>query len=690
LRGGQKVEGASTSLALQTEDGNISDVLTSDLSYLGDVVSSGAFLDTPASSELEAAVASLRARAVQGELQLAILAEANAGKSTFINALLDYDLLPTGIAVGLTAIPTYIRFGTSLTAIITRSDGSEAASSVDELAGYVREGPGAKGVLRVDVMCPASLLEAGLTIVDTPGANVSIAKHREATSRVIDQCNACVFLIDSSRPGTKSTLRFLNEIATSVDKFFFVLSRADILDEDEIAEAVDYLTEILAEECSIRSPRICPVSAREAMKDRTGKHAAQFGDLRDQIVAVLRRDHELLVASQLMDVERGVLELARTQAEQRVALYEAELAKLYQTSFPSLSEFSARMRPETERRVAARFAALRKDLLKRAEGLKPRVRSMILGERSREKLRSDVPRQVEKVVRESQVTYYSTLQGQAASIYRDSIGQVDEAFRQLLEPIRAVEARLLLRSWLPYGLAVAATTAYGLFRVNEGWSVLDPFWTMLVAIGAFLIGLIVQSVRTSFSYQMPNFVQGSATWDNRALSEFRSKNSGSTGDVVAQRVGLLGLQSARAALTGGASLGLETLGVGIVVLGVVAIGAMIWDALFGPSVEAIQKDLLDRVEPGLEKIECAMLHAVNEGLAQYEQACVQLVQEKFRANELKYESVVQALVARSRQTISAVKARRQMLSDIVLELGTRQERLARIRDGLRRELLSRS
>jgi hypothetical protein len=213
---------------------------------------------------------------------------------------------------------------------------------------------------------------------------------------------------------------------------------------------------------------------------------------------------------------------------------------------------------------------------------------------------------------------------------------------------------------------------------------------MLVAIGAFLIGLIVQSVRTSFSYQMPNFVQGSATWDNRALSEFRSKNSGSTGDVVAQRVGLLGLQSARAALTGGASLGLETLGVGIVVLGVVAIGAMIWDALFGPSVEAIQKDLLDRVEPGLEKIECAMLHAVNEGLAQYEQACVQLVQEKFRANELKYESVVQALVARSRQTISAVKARRQMLSDIVLELGTRQERLARIRDGLRRELLSRS
>ncbi|TEB17527.1 Bacterial dynamin-like protein [Pelotomaculum sp. FP] len=54
-----------------------------------------------------------RERLIQETFTLVILGEFKRGKSTFINALLGAQLLPTAI-VPLTAIPTVIRYGESL------------------------------------------------------------------------------------------------------------------------------------------------------------------------------------------------------------------------------------------------------------------------------------------------------------------------------------------------------------------------------------------------------------------------------------------------------------------------------------------------------------------------------------------------------------------------------------------------
>lgn len=61
-------------------------------------------------SSVVARLCTLRERLASQRFQLAILGQFKRGKSTFINALLEAPLLPTGV-VPLTAFPTFIRRG---------------------------------------------------------------------------------------------------------------------------------------------------------------------------------------------------------------------------------------------------------------------------------------------------------------------------------------------------------------------------------------------------------------------------------------------------------------------------------------------------------------------------------------------------------------------------------------------------
>jgi len=123
-------------------------------------------------------------------LYVAVIGEFNRGKTTLINATPRCGAAADGSAP-VTAVPALVRFGMRPRVVVRLLDGSEEASDIAGLHGYLteQEKPGnRKGVREAIIEFPAAVLESGLIFVDTPGTG---SVHLHNTQAAID------FLLES-------------------------------------------------------------------------------------------------------------------------------------------------------------------------------------------------------------------------------------------------------------------------------------------------------------------------------------------------------------------------------------------------------------------------------------------------------------------------------------------------------------
>src|SRR3984957_5444188 len=78
----------------------------------------------------------LERKLASNQLHLAVLGQMKRGKSSFINALMRAEILPTGV-LPVTAVITKIRFGLSPEAIILYSTGTREQVDLETLADYI-------------------------------------------------------------------------------------------------------------------------------------------------------------------------------------------------------------------------------------------------------------------------------------------------------------------------------------------------------------------------------------------------------------------------------------------------------------------------------------------------------------------------------------------------------------------------
>src|SRR5271170_3523951 len=78
---------------------------------------------------------SLGTKLESGQLHLAVLGQMKRGKSSFINALLGAEILPTGV-LPVTAVITEIKYGVAPEAVILYSTGAREQVDLDTLADY--------------------------------------------------------------------------------------------------------------------------------------------------------------------------------------------------------------------------------------------------------------------------------------------------------------------------------------------------------------------------------------------------------------------------------------------------------------------------------------------------------------------------------------------------------------------------
>ena len=241
------------------------------LSYVFDTIQRYR-LDTPA---LRDGCSRVRDRASTNEVRLALLGEFNSGKTTFANALLGAPLLGTAL-VPTTNVLTYIAWGDAFSCKATLMDGTQIPITAENVRSYSTD---AVTLARLDVRAPVPLLKGGLILIDTPGFNVQNQRHEQIVEAAIAEANACLFLMDARQPGKRTTIDFFKRVQASIDKFFLLVTRADIYNTEEREEAHEYLLHMLQSEVGLAKPRLHFISAAEALARPSSEWATSFTEL---------------------------------------------------------------------------------------------------------------------------------------------------------------------------------------------------------------------------------------------------------------------------------------------------------------------------------------------------------------------------------------------------------------------------
>lgn len=121
-----------------------------------------------ASIELKQKLTKLQQRAKE-PMKVAITGQFSSGKSTFLNALLSQDILPTGITP-VTSKVNYIRYGDELKVKVRYKDGVEEFHNVEDIARFTDQRGSVEEIEYLTLYAPLEILK-DIVFVDTPGLN---------------------------------------------------------------------------------------------------------------------------------------------------------------------------------------------------------------------------------------------------------------------------------------------------------------------------------------------------------------------------------------------------------------------------------------------------------------------------------------------------------------------------------------
>ncbi len=280
-------------------------------------------------------LAAARGRVAEDRFNLVVLGEFKRGKSTLINALLERDVLPTGV-VPLTSVVTAIGAGDRDQLIVRYFDGREQERPIIELAEYVTEArnPGNRlGVELARVELDHELLRAGVELVDTPGIGSIHAHNTEVARDFLPRVDAAVCVLDAGQPLSEAERELFSEAARRVPWLLIVVNKIDHLDHHDRREAMDFVRSALRDLLGEADTEMFAVSAREReglepLLERLRRLAPHERDaLLLRSVAGLARDAAADTA-QAARFESHAIELPLDELVARACTFEERIAEL--------------------------------------------------------------------------------------------------------------------------------------------------------------------------------------------------------------------------------------------------------------------------------------------------------------------------------------------------------------------------
>lgn len=204
----------------------------------------------------------LLARLEDPTFEVAVFGRVSSGKSSFLNALLETDILPVGINP-ITAVPTRIQHGSPVAACVRLGNSHLAEVTLDRFRELISEAgnPGnQEGVRQAVLKSPAARLTEGIVLVDTPGLGSLAVKGSRETLAYLPSCDLALLLIDAGNTLTIEDIGTLRLIQEARIPAIVLLSKADLLQEEDRLASIEYIKSQIQEQLRISIP-VHPISA---------------------------------------------------------------------------------------------------------------------------------------------------------------------------------------------------------------------------------------------------------------------------------------------------------------------------------------------------------------------------------------------------------------------------------------------
>lgn len=187
-------------------------------------------------SGMEKVVAELISR-IESAFTFVIVGEVKAGKSSFVNALLDVDKEICKVAPSpMTDTIQQIVFGKN--------------ERIEMITPQVKK-----------IYQPVDILKE-ITIVDTPGTNSIVDHHQDITERFIPYSDLIVFVFEAKNPYRQSAWEFFDFINEEWrKKIIFVLQQKDLINENDLSINIQGVSDH-AKKKGIDNPVVFAVSAK--------------------------------------------------------------------------------------------------------------------------------------------------------------------------------------------------------------------------------------------------------------------------------------------------------------------------------------------------------------------------------------------------------------------------------------------
>jgi cellulose synthase operon protein C len=207
-------------------------------------------------------------------VRVAIVGEFNAGKSTFINALIGAEIAPTGV-LPTTATLHHLRYAPDPIARVVFEPGHappERIVPVTELRATLKaiaDDP----IRRVEILLPIPSLTR-VEILDTPGFNAPDARHARAARGAFEEADAVIWLLDAGQALKQTERVILDEAKAQRIPVQMLVNKADRFGEADLAKVMTMVLESMKEiGLESWSPPL-PLSARLALAGKLGDEAA--------------------------------------------------------------------------------------------------------------------------------------------------------------------------------------------------------------------------------------------------------------------------------------------------------------------------------------------------------------------------------------------------------------------------------
>ncbi|OQY43121.1 MAG: hypothetical protein B6242_15345 [Anaerolineaceae bacterium 4572_78] len=239
---------------------------------------------------------------------LIVAGEFNAGKSTFINALLGHEILKMGVT------PT-------TTQVTILQHGDDSKRHVEEEHLHILKEP-------IDLL-------RQLNIVDTPGTNAITPEHQLITERFLPRFDLVLFITSADNPLTYSERQFLENIRNWGKQIVFILNKIDYLrSEDDVQELLTFVKDNLIQYGIGDKPDIFPVSAWQTLRHKLDGTPTSpnndFESLEKFIYTILEKHALRLKLLNPLGVSNRLLDTCLHQTQQDLAHVQSKANVLFE------------------------------------------------------------------------------------------------------------------------------------------------------------------------------------------------------------------------------------------------------------------------------------------------------------------------------------------------------------------------